>query len=150
MLILLVFFFLPWELLCYAQGKCLFSSQLLITSGFWSYLLVVFFFPWKQVLSCRVMCQICKRGENETLLEDLSYSGGDQRGGRVGSLCYVRWILHESLFSSSEKMEDCLAKKMEITVSEAEKQTGRNAMNMQETYTAYLIETRWVMRTRSQ
>lgn len=44
-------------------------------------------------------------------------------------------------------MEDCLAKKMEITVSEAEKRTGRNAMNMQETYTAYLIETRWVMRT---
>ncbi|NXW20971.1 SNX4 protein, partial [Circaetus pectoralis] len=41
-------------------------------------------------------------------------------------------------------MEDCLAKKMEITVSEAEKRTGRNAMNMQETYTAYLIETRAV------
>lgn len=51
-------------------------------------------------------------------------------------------MLHESLFSSSKKMEDCLAKKMEITVSEAEKRTGRNAMNMQETYTAYLIETR--------
>ncbi|TKC47054.1 hypothetical protein EI555_016037 [Monodon monoceros] len=33
-------------------------------------------------------------------------------------------------------------KKIEINVSEAEKQTGRNAMNMQETYTAYLIETR--------
>ncbi|NIG60947.1 sorting nexin-4 [Pontoporia blainvillei] len=33
-------------------------------------------------------------------------------------------------------------KKMEINVSEAEKQTGRNAMNTQETYTAYLIETR--------
>ncbi|XP_071417946.1 sorting nexin-4 isoform X2 [Pithys albifrons albifrons] len=41
-------------------------------------------------------------------------------------------------------MEDCLAKKMEITVSEAEKRTGRNAMNIQETYTAYLIETRAV------
>ncbi|XP_062435120.1 sorting nexin-4 isoform X1 [Rhea pennata] len=39
-------------------------------------------------------------------------------------------------------MEDCLAKKIEITVSEAEKRTGRNAVNMQETYTAYLIETR--------
>ena len=47
-------------------------------------------------------------------------------------------------------MEDCLAKKMEITVSEAEKRTGRNAMNMQETYTAYLIETRWVMRAHSE
>ncbi|EMP38343.1 Sorting nexin-4 [Chelonia mydas] len=41
-------------------------------------------------------------------------------------------------------MEDCLSKKIEITVSEAEKRTGRNAMNMQETYTAYLIETRAV------
>lgn len=39
----------------------------------------------------------------------------------------------------------CL-KKIEISVSEAEKRTGRNAMNMQETYTAYLVETRWVMR----
>ncbi|XP_072469842.1 sorting nexin-4 isoform X2 [Notamacropus eugenii] len=36
------------------------------------------------------------------------------------------------------------SKKIEITVSEAEKRTGRNAMNMQETYTAYLIETRSV------
>ncbi|XP_074949080.1 sorting nexin-4 isoform X1 [Phalacrocorax aristotelis] len=43
---------------------------------------------------------------------------------------------------SAATMEDCLARKMEITVSEAEKRTGRNAMNMQETYTAYLIETR--------
>ncbi|MBV95697.1 Sorting nexin-4, partial [Eschrichtius robustus] len=33
-------------------------------------------------------------------------------------------------------------KKLEINVSEAEKQTGRNAMNLQETYTAYLTETR--------
>ncbi|XP_057286078.1 sorting nexin-4 isoform X2 [Pezoporus wallicus] len=45
---------------------------------------------------------------------------------------------------SAATMEDCLAKKMEITVSEAEKRTGRNAVNMQETYTAYLIETRAV------
>lgn len=74
----------------------------------------------------------------------------ERRGGRVSSLCLVWLMLHESLFSSSKKMEDCLAKKMEITVSEAEKRTGRNAMNMQETYTAYLIETRWVMRAYSQ
>ncbi|KAM8934832.1 sorting nexin-4 [Pelodytes ibericus] len=38
--------------------------------------------------------------------------------------------------------EDCLLKKLEISVSEAEKRTGKNAVNMQETYTAYLIETR--------
>ncbi|KAG2458823.1 SNX4 protein, partial [Polypterus senegalus] len=37
-----------------------------------------------------------------------------------------------------------LLKKMEISVSEAEKRTGKNTMNMQETYTVYLIETRSV------
>uniref|UniRef100_A0A8C0TT46 Sorting nexin-4 n=6 Tax=Carnivora TaxID=33554 RepID=A0A8C0TT46_CANLF len=41
-------------------------------------------------------------------------------------------------------------KKIEISVSEAEKRTGRNAMNMQETYTAYLIETRSVDHTDGQ
>ncbi|OCT63250.1 sorting nexin-4 [Xenopus laevis] len=38
--------------------------------------------------------------------------------------------------------ENCLLKKLEINVSEAEKRTGKNAVSMQETYTAYLIETR--------
>ncbi|XP_052003855.1 sorting nexin-4-like isoform X1 [Xyrauchen texanus] len=35
-----------------------------------------------------------------------------------------------------------LLKRMEISVPEAEKRTGKNAVNMQETYTVYLIETR--------
>lgn len=35
-----------------------------------------------------------------------------------------------------------LLKRMEIGVAEAEKRTGKNAVNMQETYTVYLIETR--------
>ncbi|XP_069791388.1 sorting nexin-4 [Narcine bancroftii] len=41
-------------------------------------------------------------------------------------------------------MEDksSLLKKLEISVSEAEKRTGKNAMNLQEVYTVYLIETR--------
>uniref|UniRef100_A0A803J6Z7 PX domain-containing protein n=1 Tax=Xenopus tropicalis TaxID=8364 RepID=A0A803J6Z7_XENTR len=38
--------------------------------------------------------------------------------------------------------ENCLLKKLEISVSEAEKRSGKNAVSMQETYTAYLIETR--------
>ena len=37
-----------------------------------------------------------------------------------------------------------LLRKMEINVAEAEKRTGKNTVNMQETYTVYLIETRWV------
>uniref|UniRef100_A0A3Q2P4S4 Sorting nexin 4 n=1 Tax=Fundulus heteroclitus TaxID=8078 RepID=A0A3Q2P4S4_FUNHE len=35
-----------------------------------------------------------------------------------------------------------LLKKMEISVAEADKRTGKNTVNMQETYTVYLIETR--------
>ncbi|XP_068185118.1 sorting nexin-4-like [Antennarius striatus] len=35
-----------------------------------------------------------------------------------------------------------LLRKMDISLAEAEKRTGRNSVNMQETYTAYLIETR--------
>ncbi|XP_007907309.1 sorting nexin-4 isoform X4 [Callorhinchus milii] len=48
--------------------------------------------------------------------------------------------------SSSTMMdkESCLLKKMEISVSEAEKRTGKNAVNMQEIYTVYLIETRTI------
>ncbi|CAH2304972.1 sorting nexin-4 [Pelobates cultripes] len=45
-----------------------------------------------------------------------------------------------NLFVMSE--DDCLLKKLEISVSEAEKRTGKNAVNMQETYTSYLVETR--------
>lgn len=37
-----------------------------------------------------------------------------------------------------------LLKRMEISVAEAEKRTGKNAVGMQETYTVYLIETRYV------
>lgn len=37
-----------------------------------------------------------------------------------------------------------LLKKVEISVTEAEKRTGKNAVSMQETYTVYLIETRYI------
>lgn len=40
-----------------------------------------------------------------------------------------------------------LLKRMEISVAEAEKRTGKNAVSMQETYTVYLIETRYVNST---
>uniref|UniRef100_A0A3Q3JMZ7 PX domain-containing protein n=1 Tax=Monopterus albus TaxID=43700 RepID=A0A3Q3JMZ7_MONAL len=38
--------------------------------------------------------------------------------------------------------ETALLRKMEINVTEAEKRSGKNTVNMQETYTVYLIETR--------
>lgn len=37
-----------------------------------------------------------------------------------------------------------LLRGMEICVAEAEKRSGKNAVSMQETFTVYLIETRWV------
>ncbi|XP_069010718.1 LOW QUALITY PROTEIN: sorting nexin-4-like [Embiotoca jacksoni] len=46
---------------------------------------------------------------------------------------------------SSEEMVErgtALLRKMEINVAEAEKRTGKNTVNMQETYTVYLIEIR--------
>uniref|UniRef100_A0A6Q2ZKQ3 PX domain-containing protein n=1 Tax=Esox lucius TaxID=8010 RepID=A0A6Q2ZKQ3_ESOLU len=49
--------------------------------------------------------------------------------------------LKEALNSMVE-IDKGLLRKMEISVAEAEKRTGKNAVNMQETYTVYLIETR--------
>lgn len=46
--------------------------------------------------------------------------------------------------TQEKEEEECLLKKLEISVSEAEKRSGKNAMNMQEMYTVYLIETRSV------
>lgn len=37
-----------------------------------------------------------------------------------------------------------LLRRMEICVAEAEKRSGKNAVSMQETFTVYLVETRWV------
>lgn len=47
----------------------------------------------------------------------------------------------DQIFQMVEKGTNLL-KRMEISVAEAEKRTGKNAVNMQETYTVYLIETR--------
>uniref|UniRef100_A0A7N8XXS1 Sorting nexin-4-like n=1 Tax=Mastacembelus armatus TaxID=205130 RepID=A0A7N8XXS1_9TELE len=41
--------------------------------------------------------------------------------------------------------ETDLLRKIEINVAEAEKRTGKNTVNIQETYTVYLIETRYVI-----
>jgi sorting nexin-4 len=40
--------------------------------------------------------------------------------------------------------ETALLKKIDINVAESEKRSGKNTVNMQETYTVYLIEIRWV------
>uniref|UniRef100_A0A8C5WBX4 Sorting nexin 4 n=1 Tax=Leptobrachium leishanense TaxID=445787 RepID=A0A8C5WBX4_9ANUR len=58
----------------------------------------------------------------------------------AGVYCAV--ALYRGCCFSFQSDEDSLLMKLEISVSEAEKRTGKNAVNMQETYTAYLIETR--------
>ncbi|XP_039995979.1 sorting nexin-4-like isoform X2 [Xiphias gladius] len=49
----------------------------------------------------------------------------------------------EGSFNNTMVEEGCtLLRRMEICVAEAEKRSGKNAVNMQETFTMYLIETR--------
>uniref|UniRef100_A0A8C3GBS8 Sorting nexin 4 n=1 Tax=Cyclopterus lumpus TaxID=8103 RepID=A0A8C3GBS8_CYCLU len=47
-----------------------------------------------------------------------------------------------NLINTMVEIGATLLRKMEINVTEAEKRTGKNTVNMQETYTVYLIETR--------
>lgn len=54
------------------------------------------------------------------------------------------WPHIPNLQQMGEK-ETVLFKKLEISVAEAEKRTVKNAVNMQETYTVYLIETRYIV-----
>uniref|UniRef100_A0A8C5E7B5 Sorting nexin-4-like n=1 Tax=Gouania willdenowi TaxID=441366 RepID=A0A8C5E7B5_GOUWI len=49
-----------------------------------------------------------------------------------------------SIIGKMAESQTDLLRKMEINVAEAEKRTGKNTVNMQETYTVYLIETRAV------
>lgn len=53
----------------------------------------------------------------------------------------ISWLF---FFLQMVEKGTALLRKIEINVPEAEKRTGKNTVNMQETYTAYLIETRWV------
>lgn len=61
-------------------------------------------------------------------------------------VCYCINFAYPDFFFFLQMVEKgtALLRKIEINVPEAEKRTGKNTVNMQETYTAYLIETRWV------
>uniref|UniRef100_A0A8C6S9P4 Sorting nexin 4 n=1 Tax=Neogobius melanostomus TaxID=47308 RepID=A0A8C6S9P4_9GOBI len=59
----------------------------------------------------------------------------------MDAFCFVVCNLLAFVFQMVEKGTSLL-KKLEMNVSEAEKRTGKNSVNMQETYTVYLIETR--------
>lgn len=61
---------------------------------------------------------------------------------------FLRHIAHVTFtlmfFPQMDENGANLLKRLEISVAEAEKRMGKNAVNMQETYTVYLIETRYV------
>ncbi|XP_075466023.1 sorting nexin-4 isoform X2 [Ascaphus truei] len=79
-------------------------------------------------------------GEREQMLGDQEPESGAARepGARTGGEGAACGAAGPGAMTE----ENCLLKKLEIGVSEAEKRTGKNAVNMQETYTAYLIESR--------
>ncbi|XP_043930950.1 sorting nexin-4 isoform X2 [Protopterus annectens] len=60
----------------------------------------------------------------------------------IGSMDESEEAPTKNKMTEEKEEEECLLKKLEISVSEAEKRSGKNAMNMQEMYTVYLIETR--------
>lgn len=61
---------------------------------------------------------------------------------RVFFGCSLFVILCNVMFQMVEE-GSILLRRMEICVAEAEKRSGKNAVSMQETFTVYLIETRW-------
>ncbi|XP_053554025.1 sorting nexin-4 isoform X2 [Bombina bombina] len=89
---------------------------------------------WKQV---EVTSSLMSEEKEQELFEsndvDTETTREEKQGGGTESGLEWTGLMAE---------ENCLLKKLEISVSEAEKRTGKNAVNMQETYTAYLIETR--------
>ncbi|KAJ8012931.1 hypothetical protein DPEC_G00048010 [Dallia pectoralis] len=60
----------------------------------------------------------------------------------IGNIDHTSAELKNNIRNSMVEMEKGLLRKMEISVAEAEKRSGKNAVNMLETYTVYLIETR--------
>uniref|UniRef100_A0A673BTS9 Sorting nexin 4 n=1 Tax=Sphaeramia orbicularis TaxID=375764 RepID=A0A673BTS9_9TELE len=57
--------------------------------------------------------------------------------------CFSNFLMKPCLCGIKMVEEGCtLLRRMEICVAEAEKRSGKNAVNMQETFTVYLIETR--------
>ncbi|KAJ8252766.1 hypothetical protein GJAV_G00205320 [Gymnothorax javanicus] len=60
----------------------------------------------------------------------------------IGNTDLTSAELENNRNNTMAETETTLLKRMEISVAEAEKRTGKNAVNMQETYTVYLVETR--------
>ncbi|XP_041119636.1 sorting nexin-4-like [Polyodon spathula] len=77
---------------------------------------------------------------NEVL--DGMADSGNEEAAVIGNTDFTAAELHNNTNNTMMEEGVPLLKKMEISVSEAEKRTGKNSVNMQEVYTVYLIETR--------
>uniref|UniRef100_A0A8D3ABT8 PX domain-containing protein n=1 Tax=Scophthalmus maximus TaxID=52904 RepID=A0A8D3ABT8_SCOMX len=60
----------------------------------------------------------------------------------IGNVDLTSTELENNIINTMVERGTALLRRMEINVAEAEKRTGKNTVNMQETYTVYLIETR--------
>lgn len=74
---------------------------------------------------------------------------GPRMSRRVGTMtsCVTEscsGCVNDTVWCGVQMVEEgsTLLRRMEICVAEAEKRSGKNAVNMQETFTVYLIETR--------
>ncbi|KAM6979378.1 sorting nexin-4-like [Tautogolabrus adspersus] len=72
----------------------------------------------------------------------MANSGSNEAVAVIGNTDITSTESENNLINTMVERGSALLIKLEINVSEAEKRTGKNTVNMQETYTVYLIETR--------
>ncbi|KAF5890697.1 sorting nexin-4, partial [Clarias magur] len=78
------------------------------------------------------------RGKTARMMAD----SGSEDIAVVGNTDLTPSALENNIKNTMVEKGANLLKRVEISVAEAEKRTGKNAVSMQETYTVYLIETR--------
>ncbi|CAB1327623.1 unnamed protein product [Coregonus sp. 'balchen'] len=67
---------------------------------------------------------------------------GSKESGPIGGVEFTNTELENNKSNTMVEEGSTPLRRMEISVAEAEKRTGKNTVNMQETFTVYLIETR--------
>ncbi|XP_034042295.1 sorting nexin-4 [Thalassophryne amazonica] len=76
------------------------------------------------------------------LLGTMAHCGNNEVVAVIGNVDVTSLETENNVRNTMVERGTALLRKMEINVAEAEKRTGKNTVNMQETYTVYLIETR--------
>ncbi|KAM9850813.1 sorting nexin-4 [Aulostomus maculatus] len=69
-------------------------------------------------------------------------SGSNEQVAVIGNTDITSTESENNIINTMVEKGTVLLRKLEINVAEAEKRTGKNTVNIQETYTVYLIETR--------